>query len=547
MSQKPTVSVIIIFLNTEKYLDEAIASVFAQTFQGWELLLCDDGSTDGGTRIAREWAQRHPDRVRYLEHEGHLNHGMSATRNLGLRHARGEFISWLDADDVWVPKKLARQVQLIHENPSAAMVYGPLRIWYSWNGHSTSRHRDFTQDVGFPANTLIEAPKLLCAFLRNDMHIPSGILIRKSVLDEVGGYEQSFRDEFEDVIVHSKVGLKYPAFVAGEWWYKYRQHEDSCCAETRRVGRERQRRLVFLNKLQEYMRTHGYVGSEAWGVLQEQLEPYRHRLRYQASEMTRGVMLRAKQMALAVLPQELVMRYRAWRHANSATPPVGCVDFGALRRTNPISDMLGRDRGLPTDKYYVEHFFASHAADIRGHVLEVGEPIYARGLGADRVTRCDLLDPTGNDPEANVHVDLNTPSVLPKDTYDCILVPQSMRALWDCRTALANMKGALKPGGVLLATLPGISTVSRYHVERGGDFWRFTSASAKRLFEEQFSPDHLQISSYGNVLTAMSGLYGVASDELRRGELDAHDPHVELIVAVRAAKPVGSNGHGVSA
>jgi glycosyltransferase involved in cell wall biosynthesis len=546
MNQKPVVSVIIIFLNGEKYLDEAIASVFAQTFDGWELLLCDDGSTDGATAIAKQWAQRHPDRVRYLEHEGHLNHGMSATRNLGLRHAQGEFIAWLDADDVWLPQKLTRQLELIRENPTAAMVYGPLRIWYSWNGKSTSRHRDFTQDVGFPANSLIPAPKLLCAFLRNDMHIPSGILIRKSVLDEVGGYEQSFRDEFEDVIVHSKVGLKYPAFVAGDWWYKYRQHEDSCCAETRRVGRERQRRLVFLEKLQDYMRSNGYQGTEAWHVLQEQLAPYRNRLKFQAQEMARNAMRRAKQAALAVLPPTLVMRYRAWRHGSSATPPVGCVDFGGLRRTNPISPMLGRDRGLPTDTYYLDQFFASHADDIRGHVLEVGESIYARAFGRDRITRCDILDPTGNDPEATIHADLGTASALAKDTYDCILVPQAMRAVWDVRTALANLKLALKPGGVLLATLPGITPLSRYHMERGGDFWRFTSASAKRLFEEQFDSDNLRISSYGNVLTATSGLYGVAADELQSQELDVHDPDVELLVAVRAQKPAGNNGNGVA-
>src|SRR5438093_8888063 len=111
MKDHPLVSSIIIFFNAEKYFAEAIDSALAQTYPNWELILCDDGSTDGSTQIARKYAERYPDRVRYCEHEGHVNRGMSATRNLGLRHARGELIAWLDADDVWLPHKLARQVE----------------------------------------------------------------------------------------------------------------------------------------------------------------------------------------------------------------------------------------------------------------------------------------------------------------------------------------------------------------------------------------------------------------------------------------------------
>src|ERR1700742_2903638 len=96
----PSVSVIIIFLNPgARFLREAVDSVFAQTHGDWELLLCDDGSTDDASAYARELAKQHPGRVTYLEHPGHENRGMSAARNLGLRHASGEFVAWLDADD----------------------------------------------------------------------------------------------------------------------------------------------------------------------------------------------------------------------------------------------------------------------------------------------------------------------------------------------------------------------------------------------------------------------------------------------------------------
>src|SRR2546427_10186945 len=101
MSNQPLVSVVIIFWNAERFLQEAFASVFAQTYPTWELLLVDDGSSDESTAIAQRYVEHHPGQVRYLEHPGHANRGMSASRNVGIRHARGPYIAFLDADDVW--------------------------------------------------------------------------------------------------------------------------------------------------------------------------------------------------------------------------------------------------------------------------------------------------------------------------------------------------------------------------------------------------------------------------------------------------------------
>src|SRR4026208_1024460 len=110
VNKKPVVSVISIFFNEEKFIEDAVKSVFAQTYQEWELLLVDDGSTDKSTEIARRFAEQRPERVRYFEHDGHENRGMSATRNLGIRNAKGDYIAFLDADDMWLPHKLDRQV-----------------------------------------------------------------------------------------------------------------------------------------------------------------------------------------------------------------------------------------------------------------------------------------------------------------------------------------------------------------------------------------------------------------------------------------------------
>ena len=141
-SAPPVVSAITIFYNGARFLGDAIESVIAQTYSSWELLLVDDGSTDGASEIARGYAERHPDRIRYLEHRGHRNRGMSASRNLGLRETRGELVALLDSDDLWLPDKLATQVAILDAHPEAQMTVGATRVWYGWTGDPADAARD---------------------------------------------------------------------------------------------------------------------------------------------------------------------------------------------------------------------------------------------------------------------------------------------------------------------------------------------------------------------------------------------------------------------
>jgi glycosyltransferase involved in cell wall biosynthesis len=133
MSDNAFVSVIIIFLNTEKYLGEAIESVIAQTYEDWEILLVDDGSTDRSAEIAQHYTRLRPDQIQYLCHPGHSNLGKGASRNLGIQHAKGDYLAFLDADDVWLPQKLKEQVPVFDKHAEAGMVYGQTLYWYSWS------------------------------------------------------------------------------------------------------------------------------------------------------------------------------------------------------------------------------------------------------------------------------------------------------------------------------------------------------------------------------------------------------------------------------
>ena len=139
MASDPLVSVISIFFNAAEFLAEAIESVLAQTYPHWELVLVDDGSSDGSAEIARRYADSDPGRIRYVEHPGHENRGISAARNLGVREALGEYVAFLDADDVYLPQKLERQAQLLAAHPEAAMVYGATLHWHGWTGRPEGR------------------------------------------------------------------------------------------------------------------------------------------------------------------------------------------------------------------------------------------------------------------------------------------------------------------------------------------------------------------------------------------------------------------------
>lgn len=272
----PNVSVVLIFLNGGEFLREAIESVVRQSYRDWELLLVDDGSTDSSTAIARSYVAADPSRIFYLEHDGHANRGMSASRNLGIARARGAFISFIDADDVWLPHKLERQVQILDTHPEAVLVCGRTEWWYSWTGKPEDQGRDFLQRYNLPLNTVVQPPAVLDAFLQDEWASLCDIMVRRSAVDEVGAYEDMFRGMYEDQVFHAKLCSTFPVFVADECWYRYRQHEQACTAQSHRAGLWAPARQMFLTWLQQYLiRTHKKETS-TMRIVRRMLFPYRH-------------------------------------------------------------------------------------------------------------------------------------------------------------------------------------------------------------------------------------------------------------------------------
>jgi glycosyltransferase involved in cell wall biosynthesis len=270
------VSVIIIFFNTERFIQEAIESVLAQTYQAWELLLVDDGSTDGGTAIAQWYADHGPGQVYYLEHTGHENRGMSASRNLGIRHARGTYITFLDADDVWFPRALQEHVAVLKSWPEAGMVYGPIQWWYGWTGRPEDGERDCHESLGVPPNTLIPPPKLLRLFLQDKAAVPSGIMVHRKVIEKLGAFEDAFRGEYEDQVFCAKICLHEPVFASSQCVYRYRQHPDSCVSLGHATGQTLAARRHFLDWLTSYLSDQGLKDWRLSWVLKQEYWRYSH-------------------------------------------------------------------------------------------------------------------------------------------------------------------------------------------------------------------------------------------------------------------------------
>ena len=227
---------------------------------------------------------------------------------------------------------------------------------------------------------------------------------------------------------------------------------------------------------------------------------------------------------------------RAW-------PPVGLGRLG-MGRLAPVSRKFGFERGQPIDRYYIDDFMGRHAGApgyapgaVRGRVLEVGEPLYAqRYADRSRLEEIEVLDSSPTNPRATVVADLRDAPELESESFDCVICTQTLLLIYEVRSAVRTLHRILKPGGTLLVTVPGVCQICHPEMESWGDYWRFTSLSARRLFEEFFDPSDVTVETYGNVLTAAAFLYGLAVPDLRRAQLEVRDPDYQVLIAIKAQK-----------
>jgi Methyltransferase domain len=200
----------------------------------------------------------------------------------------------------------------------------------------------------------------------------------------------------------------------------------------------------------------------------------------------------------------------------------------------PASRAFGFDRGQPIDRHYIDLFLAEHGQMISGDVLEVAGNEYTTRHGGSRARSFELYTSAVDRPGAVVG-DLTQHHTLPTARFDCFVCTQTFNFIYDVHAAVRGAAHVLVDGGYLLATVSGVSQISRYDMDRWGDYWRLSAAACERLFAESFSS--VQVCAFGNLAAAVGLLRGFAVEDLPSPSvLDQRDPDYPVIIGIVARK-----------
>lgn len=275
----PKVSIITCFYNMELFIEETIESILVQDYQNWELLLIDDGSTDGSTNMAKRYAAKYGDNIFYHEHEGHINKGLSSSRNVAINKSTGDYIAFLDADDLWLPDFLSHQVNLMLQQ-QCAMICEATEYWYSW---IDEKYQDKIIPVGTKQDCLYFPPQLLKNLYplgKGAAPCVCGILIKKNVLEKYGGFDDSFKGMYEDQVFLSKIYLHENIFISSACKNRYRQRRNSLVGLSYEDGNYFSIRKRYLDWLQNFLLTEKINDERVKRLLKKALFPYEHPIAY---------------------------------------------------------------------------------------------------------------------------------------------------------------------------------------------------------------------------------------------------------------------------
>jgi glycosyltransferase involved in cell wall biosynthesis len=519
-------SVVITCYNQAHFLATAIQSALEQTLQAAEVIVVDDGSTDQTASVARAFPQ-----VRYLRQE---NRGLAAARNAGLARALGQYVCFLDADDLLLPRAIESGCAVFEEHPQCAFVYGDSRDIDS-GGRVTSDPRG-PRVASEHYRRLLEG---------NFIGMHATVLYRRDILRSAGGFDTRL-DRCEDYELYLRLVRDFPVQEHSEIIACYRQHDlnmsldhaamlDAAVSAVRMQKTAIRSNPVLLDAARRGIANwRNYYGDLLLEDLRSAVKA--DGFSWTACRIFRSLLVRRPRQltgrVLNVAKRRLTSSLSAVRKSIRGNR----VSFGELRRVTPFSRRFGFDLGLPVDRYYIEQFLLHEAENIRGGVLEAGDDSYTRRFGGARVTRSDVLHVTPGTPGATIIADLTQAGRIPSNSFDCIILTQTLHFIFDLRAALRTIARILRPGGCLLLTTPGISQICRDQADPESDSWRLTVSSATKLFGEFFGERNIHVASHGNVLVAAAFLYGLPASQLTNTELNSNDPDYPLIVSVVARR-----------
>jgi glycosyltransferase involved in cell wall biosynthesis/SAM-dependent methyltransferase len=532
-AEQPLVSCIVIFYNADRYISDALESVASQTWPNWELVLVDDGSTDDSRSITEAFATRYPDRVRILEHPGRANLGKSVARNVGFSAAKGEFIAMLDADDVWLPEKLAEQVALMAAHREVDIVYGRVEFWYSWTGKPRDAMKKYTSALGIPPDTPQDARRLLEVILRKTARgvdevtpYPSAMMFRRALLERSGGCDPDFKFLHDDVVFFVKAFLVAKIYAADRIWAKYRVAPDDTYSLSFEAafkagdwseGGEPERRLLE--------RAEQYIAS-AVPPSKRLVRALRHaRLQFQAPQFHR--LWRHLWALKQTIKQPMLIAAQAWNfHVRNRPPRAGFVRWGYLQRRTPLQE-IEYVHGPAIDRHFARAFCQLQGHRITGDILEFGDSAQARRFGKD--TR-SMSVASGNS------VIDNDFQALHGRLFDCVIAIDVIQYQPNVAGSLNILLSLLRPGGSLIISFPGlIPSLDQ------GDLWRFTEGGVRQLLSGNLARSTIEIVPYGNTAAAVAMLHGLGLRDLKKEFHSGQDAQNTVLIMACVTRIKTSN------
>ena len=530
-AQHGTVSVVIPCYNHARFLGKAIASVLTQTYPATQVIVIDDGSTDTTAAVAKRF-----NAVVYCHQD---NLGLSAARNSGLALVNEEFVVFLDADDVLYPTALESAIRCFHESPTCAFVSGGYR--------RMSETGDLIQQLPSRSANANDYENLLRG---NCIGMHAAVMYRANVVRECGGFDVN-QLCCEDYDLYLRISKTWSIGSHSDVVAKYRTYSGSMSGDNMQMLRASldvlRRQRTPAQFADSYNRARR-EGERAW------IDLYGHRVVQEAiHQMCRGqVRLGVRDLCeyLAIVRGRNVVKssaivfYIAEYNVRNIVrkflrklmrPPVGQVDFGDLRALRPIGRAFGYERGEPIDRYYIEQFLDLHRGDISGYVLEIGDATYTNKFSGSCLRSAETMHIS--DTTATYVGDLTSSSSLPAERFDCAIITQTLHLIFDVSAALTVLERAIKPGGVLLLTVPGVTQVSQDEWAQTW-FWSFTELSLHRLLSEAFKDGEISVQTHGNVVAATGFLHGLSASELTKHELNQADPRYQFLVTARVQKTV---------
>lgn len=423
----PLVSVVMPFKDSGDFLEQAARSVLAQTWPALELILVDDGGTDGGRDVAERVRASDPERVRLVEHPGRVNRGIGASRRLGFGEARGELLANLDADDVWEVGHLEHEVRLLLRSPGADIVHGRPWIWFSWDQPDRD---DWLFQPPFAPGAVVPGQRVIEALLRHGGYAapPLCVLFRASLLGAWTEVLDAFPGMYEDQVLHCSLYLRASVVVSGGATAWYRQHDRSVSAgkldghPASRFDRGRERFLDWLHD--QPLLTDPAARA--------QLDRHRAALAERAARA--GSPIGRAQHVLATRGGRPAATLR--RSAGALVDRCASVPAAGRRRLRG-----GGDPALPAR---LQVWLRRQGADVRGSVLLLGDPglvpVAVSGLAEQVRPLPELPSTPGPD---------HPLAALPPSAYDCIVAVDAAGRDWT-GPDLRHLRRTLRPGGVLL-------------------------------------------------------------------------------------------------